>query len=165
MPRVSQPPRKLQFSYRPENPAAPDGKSAKRKKKVFAATDRITSEIQRRFQQSGMERLISHERIFIDAAEGRNFATNDLNELLGAHAADFDIRFSAQHVLLPLHDKIPAASECILRILQGKSANMRMMDQVVRYLQLLFSVPASAASREQQSFSARSRIKLFRAID
>ncbi|KAH7958330.1 hypothetical protein HPB49_000853 [Dermacentor silvarum] len=111
-----------------------------------------------------MERLISLERILTDASEGRNFAANDLNELLGAHVADYDIsRLSAQLVLLPtlLRDEGPAASERILQILQGKSADMRkMMDQVVRYLQLVFSVPASAASGER-SFSALRRVKTF----
>ncbi|KAH7941685.1 hypothetical protein HPB49_016076 [Dermacentor silvarum] len=36
----------------------------------------------------------------------------------------------------------------------------KMMDQVVRYLQLVFSVPASAASGER-SFSALRRVKTF----
>ncbi|XP_077491949.1 uncharacterized protein LOC144102594 [Amblyomma americanum] len=78
--------------------------------------------------------------------------------------ANFDTsRLSAQLVLLPtlLRDQGPAASERILQILQGKSADMReMMDQVVRYLQLMFSVPASAASGER-SFSALRRVKTF----
>ncbi|KAH7978921.1 hypothetical protein HPB49_007431 [Dermacentor silvarum] len=109
-----------------------------------------------------MERLISLERILTDAAECRNFAPNDLKEFLGAHVADFDIsRLSAQLVLLPtlLRDEGPAASKRILQILQGKSADMRkMIDQVVRYLQLVFSVPASAASGVR-SFSALRRVK------
>ncbi|KAH7986281.1 hypothetical protein HPB49_026043 [Dermacentor silvarum] len=83
-----------------------------------------------------MEQLISLERILTDAAEGRSFAANDLNELLGAHATDFDkSRLSAKLVLLPtfLRDKGPAVSERILQILQGKSADMRkMMEEVVR---------------------------------
>ncbi|KAH7966797.1 hypothetical protein HPB49_019603 [Dermacentor silvarum] len=99
-----------------------------------------------------MEQLISLERILTDAAEGRKFAAHDLNELLGVHAADFDIRRLSAHVVLPptlLRDKRPAASERISRILQRKSADMRkMMDEVVRYLQLVFSVPVSAASGE-----------------
>ncbi|KAH7978899.1 hypothetical protein HPB49_007249 [Dermacentor silvarum] len=36
----------------------------------------------------------------------------------------------------------------------------KMMDQVVRYLQLVFSVPASAAL-EERSFSALMRVKAF----
>ncbi|KAH7971371.1 hypothetical protein HPB49_022855 [Dermacentor silvarum] len=111
-----------------------------------------------------MEQLISLKRILTDAAEGRNFATNDLNDLSGAHAADFDVsRLSAQLVLLPtlLRDEGPAGSERILRILQGKSSGMRnMMDEVVRYLQFVFPVPTSAASGEP-SFSALRRVKTF----
>ncbi|KAH7973444.1 hypothetical protein HPB49_001002 [Dermacentor silvarum] len=59
-----------------------------------------------------------------------------------------------------LRDESPAASERILQILQEKkSADMRkMMDQVVRYLQLTFSVPASTASGER-SFSALRRVE------
>ncbi|KAH7958858.1 hypothetical protein HPB49_005997 [Dermacentor silvarum] len=109
-----------------------------------------------------MEHLISLGRILSVATEGRNFTANYLNELLGAHAADSDIkRLSAQLVLLPtlLRDEGPAASERILQILQGKSADTRrMMDQAVRYLQLVFSVPASAASGER-SFAALRRVK------
>ncbi|KAH7938177.1 hypothetical protein HPB49_021299 [Dermacentor silvarum] len=111
-----------------------------------------------------MEQLISLKRILTDATEGRNFATSDPNELLGAHAVHFDVsRLSAQLVLLPtlLRDEGPAASEHILQILQGKSSDMRnMMDEVVPYLQLVFSVPASAASGEQ-SFSVVRRVKTF----
>ncbi|KAH7949747.1 hypothetical protein HPB49_014964 [Dermacentor silvarum] len=111
-----------------------------------------------------MEHLISLERILTDAAEGQNFAANDLNELLAAHAADFDIsRLSAQLVLFLtlLRDEGLAVSERILQILQGKSADMhKMMDQFVRYLQLVFSVIASAASGER-SLSALRRVKTF----
>ncbi|KAH7979585.1 hypothetical protein HPB49_009986 [Dermacentor silvarum] len=131
--------------------------SPHREKVFFAAIDRITSNIRRRFEQPGNQQLNSLERILTDAAEGRNFAASDLNELLGAHAADFDIsRLSAQLVLLPtlLRDGGPPASERILQILLGKSADMRkMMDQVVQYLQLVFSAPASTVSGER-SFSA-----------
>lgn len=53
-----------------------------------------------------------------------------------AAISDFNIsRLSAQIVLLPtlLRYEGPAASERIVHILQGKSADMRkMMDQVVR---------------------------------
>ncbi|KAG0432304.1 hypothetical protein HPB47_020971 [Ixodes persulcatus] len=96
--------------------------------------------IRRRFEQPGMEQLIGLERIFADAAEGRYFAADDLKDLLGVRAADFDIsRLSAQLVLLPA-----APAERILQILQGKSADLQeMMDEVVRYLQLVFSVPAT----------------------
>ncbi|CAN7983570.1 unnamed protein product [Ixodes hexagonus] len=163
VPRVSQPPRRLQFTDKPQEPAALDTKSSQRKE-FFAAIDRITNEIRRRFEQPGMEQLIGLEHIFADAAEGRYFAADDLKDLLGVHAADFDIsRLSAQLVLLPtlLRDEGPAASERILQILQGKSADLQeMMDQVVRYLQLVFSVPASAASGER-SFSALRRVKTF----
>ncbi|KAH7974584.1 hypothetical protein HPB49_017188 [Dermacentor silvarum] len=100
--------------------------SRHRENSFVAAIDRIASEIRRLFEQPGMEQLISLERISTDAAEGRNFAANDLNELLRAHSADFDIsRDSAQLVLLPtlLRDEGPAASERILQILQAKSAD------------------------------------------
>ncbi|KAH7958944.1 hypothetical protein HPB49_006794 [Dermacentor silvarum] len=111
-----------------------------------------------------MEKLINLERTLTDAADGRNFAANNLNELLGAHAADFDIsRVSAQLVHLPklLRDEGPAGSERNLDILQGKSADIRkMMDKVVRYLQLVFSALASAASG-QRSFSAVRRVRTF----
>ncbi|KAH9371871.1 hypothetical protein HPB48_012978 [Haemaphysalis longicornis] len=163
VPRVSQPPRRLQFTDKTREPAALDTKSSQRKE-FFAAIDRIPNEIRRRFEQPGMEQLIGLERIFADAAEGRYFAADDLKDLLGVHAADFDIsRLSAQLVLLPtlLCDEGPATSERILQILQGKSADLReMMGQVVRYLQLVFSVPASAASGER-SFSALRRVKTF----
>ncbi|KAH9368570.1 hypothetical protein HPB48_022158 [Haemaphysalis longicornis] len=89
---------------------------------------------------------------------------NDLNEHLGAHAADLDIsRLSVQHVLLPtlLRGDGPAASERISQILQGKSVDMRkMMNQVVRYPQLMFPVPASEPSGER-SFGALRRVKIF----
>ncbi|KAH9362398.1 hypothetical protein HPB48_020192 [Haemaphysalis longicornis] len=70
VPRVSQPPRRLQFRDKPQEPAALDTKSSQRKE-FFAAIDRITNEIRRRFEQPGMEQLIGLERIFADAAEGR----------------------------------------------------------------------------------------------
>ncbi|KAH9382583.1 hypothetical protein HPB48_010343 [Haemaphysalis longicornis] len=62
VPRVSQPPRRLQFTDKPREPAALDTKSSQRKE-FFAAIDRITNEIRRRFEQPGMEQLIGLERI------------------------------------------------------------------------------------------------------
>ncbi|KAH7955120.1 hypothetical protein HPB49_024589 [Dermacentor silvarum] len=140
--------------YKPEEPAALDGKSSQRR--VFC---RYRSYYQRDQQ------LISLKRISTDAAEGRNFAANDQNELLGAHAADFDItRLSVQLVLLPtlLRDESPAASERILQILPRKSAGMRkMMYQVVRYLQLVFSVAASGCFRRAIFQCSEARKNIF----
>ncbi|KAH9384441.1 hypothetical protein HPB48_026448 [Haemaphysalis longicornis] len=61
--RGGQPPRRLQFTDKPQEPAALDTKSVT-EKEFFAAIDRITNEIRRRFEQPGMEQLIGLERIF-----------------------------------------------------------------------------------------------------
>lgn len=80
------------------------------------------------------------------------------------HAVDFDLcRLSAQFLLLPtlLHDADSTTSLGILKMLQSKPENIReLMDQVVRYVQLLLSIPASVASGER-SFSALRRVKTY----
>ena len=111
-----------------------------------------------------MKQLVKLETTLINAAGGRQFTTGDLKEALGVHACDFDLaRLSAQLLLLPalLCNLGSLTIDAILRTLQAKSDEIRdLLDQVVKYMQLLLSVPASVASGER-SFSALRRIKTY----
>ncbi|KAH7950308.1 hypothetical protein HPB49_022174 [Dermacentor silvarum] len=81
------------------------------------------------------KQLISLERTLTHAAEGRNFAANDLNELLGAHAADFYVsRLSAQLVLLPtlVCDEDEAETTLLLLHVHKKRAAELYLDAVMK---------------------------------
>ncbi|XP_077554221.1 zinc finger MYM-type protein 1-like isoform X3 [Haemaphysalis longicornis] len=165
-PRVSRPakpPRRYEATDRPVQPVTLDVKAALRKE-YFAAADRIMNETQRRFEQPGMLQLVKLEGILASAAKGTQFTADGLKASLGVHAVDFDLcRLSAQFLLLPtlLHDADSTTSLGILKMLQSKPENIReLMDQVVRYVQLLLSIPASVASGER-SFSALRRVKTY----
>lgn len=134
------------------------------RKEVFAAVDTITGEMNRRFQQPGMEKLAQLELTLKDAARRKLFTADDLREALGDHAADFQLcRLSAQFVLLaPLLSHLDTITvQSIVQVLQEKAESVcELLDQVVKYLYLLLPVPASAASGER-SFSALRHIKTY----
>ncbi|XP_077507912.1 uncharacterized protein LOC144119056 [Amblyomma americanum] len=108
-----------------------------------------------------MEQLVKLEDILTSAAVCSRYTADELEAALGVHAANFDLcRLSAQFMLLStlLNGADSTTTLGILEILQRESQNIReLMDQVVRYAQLLFSIPASVASGER-SFSALRRI-------
>ncbi|CAN7980597.1 unnamed protein product [Ixodes pacificus] len=161
--RPSKPPMRYEATDRPAQPVALDTKAALRKE-YFTAADRIISETRQRFQQPGMEQLVKLEDILISAAGGLQFTADKLETALGVHAVDFDLcRLSAQFLLLPtlVRNAGSIATLNILEVLQKGSENIRLLlDQVVRYVQLLLSVPASAASGER-SFSGLRRVKTY----
>ncbi|XP_077499466.1 uncharacterized protein LOC144110444 [Amblyomma americanum] len=111
-----------------------------------------------------MEQLVKLEYILTSAAGGSQHTADELEAALGVHAVDFDLcRLSAQFMLLStiLNSADSTTTLGILEILQRESQNiLELMDQVVRYVQLLFSIPASVASGER-SFSALRRIKTY----
>ncbi|XP_077503184.1 uncharacterized protein LOC144113750 [Amblyomma americanum] len=111
-----------------------------------------------------MEQLVKLEDILNSAAGGSRYTADELEAALGDHAVDFDLcRLSAQFMLLSalLNGADSATTLGILEILQRESQNIReLMDQVVRYVQLRFSIPASVAS-EERCFSALRRIKTY----
>ncbi|KAH9361306.1 hypothetical protein HPB48_006868 [Haemaphysalis longicornis] len=161
--RPAKPPRRYEATDRPVQPVTLDVKAALRKE-YFAAADRIINETQRRFEQPGVEQLVKLEVILASAAGGTQFTANGLKAALGVHTVGFDLcRLSAQFLLLPtlLHDADSTTSLGILKRLQSKPENIReLMDQVVRYVQLLLSVPSSVPSGER-SFSAVCRVKTY----
>ncbi|XP_077486729.1 uncharacterized protein LOC144098037 [Amblyomma americanum] len=111
-----------------------------------------------------MKQLVILEDILTSAAGGSRYTADELEAALGVHAVDFDLcRLSAQFILLStlINGSDSTATLVILEILQRESQNIReLMHQVVRYVQLLFSIPASVAFRER-SFSALRRIKTY----
>ncbi|XP_077523073.1 uncharacterized protein LOC144133880 [Amblyomma americanum] len=111
-----------------------------------------------------MEQLVKQEDILTSAAGVSRYTADQLEAALGVHAVDFDLcRISAQFMLLStlLNGADSTATRGILEILQRESQNIReLTDQVVRYVQLLFFIPASVASGER-SFGVLRRIKTY----
>ncbi|EEC11763.1 conserved hypothetical protein [Ixodes scapularis] len=108
-----------------------------------------------------MERLATLENVLIHAAAGQHFSAERLRDELGSHAPDFELgRLGAQLMLLPT---IPAAPikkvEDVVQALNENSQTVRnLLDQVAALVELLLTVPASAATGER-SFSALKRVQ------
>ncbi|XP_029833870.3 uncharacterized protein LOC115318299 [Ixodes scapularis] len=103
-----------------------------------------------------MKQLVKLESTLFNAAGGRQFTTDELKEALAVHAC-------AQLLLSPdlLCNLDSLTIDAIFRTLQAKSDEIRdLLDQVVKYTKLLYSVPASVAS-EERSLSALCRIKTY----
>lgn len=111
-----------------------------------------------------MDTLVNLELTLINAAKGQEYTPDELRKNLGRHTDDFALpRLSAQFMLLsPLLSEVNTVTvESIIDVLQKKSEGVReIFDEVIKYLQLLLSIPASVASGEH-SFSALRRIKMY----
>ncbi|CAN7977147.1 unnamed protein product [Ixodes persulcatus] len=130
----------------------------------FAAVDCVTSEIKSRFDQPGMELLVKLECTLVSGARGQRFNAEELKEALGVHGSDFDLdRLNAQLVLLPtvLSGIEVTVVDDVAEALKAQSRTvLNLLDQVVRLVQLLLTVPASAASGER-SFGALRRVNTY----
>lgn len=111
-----------------------------------------------------MGTLVNLELTLTNAASGQDYTPDEFRKNLGRHADDFALsRLSAQFMLLsPLLSEVDTVTvESIIDVLQKKSEGVReIFDEVIKYLQLLLSIPASVASGER-SFSALRRIKTY----
>lgn len=158
-PKVTRPTR----PQSPSEPAALVSKTTMRKE-FFTAIDRMMSKIQCQFKQPGIDKLVNLERTLTNAARGQAYAPDELQKNLGTHGDDFMLpRLSVELTLLPsLLSKVDTATvESIIHVPQKKSEGvLEIFDQVMKYLQLLLSTPATAASGEC-SFSALRQIKTY----
>ncbi|KAM7313089.1 zinc finger MYM-type protein 1-like [Ixodes scapularis] len=159
-PRPAKPPARFEQTSTPARPAVLDAKTRLRKE-YSAAIDCVTSEISSRFDQPGMERLATLENVLIHTAAGQHFSAERLRDELGSHAPDFELgRLGAQLMLLPTISAAPMKKvEDLVQALNENSQTVRnLLDQVVALLELLLTVPASAATGER-SFSALERVQ------
>ncbi|KAH7935599.1 hypothetical protein HPB52_010338 [Rhipicephalus sanguineus] len=161
--RRVKPPTRFEHSIKPAPPVVLDAKT-KLRKEFFAAVDCVTSEIKNRFDQPGMDYLAKLECAIVNSTRGQRLTEEALKEALGVHSTDFDLdRLAAQLLLLPTVISGAGVNtvEDVAEQLRSESQTVRnLLDQVVKLVQLLLTVPASAASGER-SFSALRRVKTY----
>lgn len=103
------------------------------------------------------------ERILLDQHFQDHSTTTDLENALGNHAEDFNLRkLSAQIIMLRSlsetpFDSVTSVAECLLKESSGVRA---MLSEVVKLVQLIITLPPSVASAER-SFSVLRRIKTY----
>ncbi|XP_040063052.2 zinc finger MYM-type protein 1-like [Ixodes scapularis] len=161
--RTVKPPTRFEQTKTPTSPVVLDAK-ANLRKEFFAAVDCVTSEIKSRFDQPGMELLVKLESTLVSVARGQRFNAKELKEALGVHGSDFDLdRLNAQLVLLSTvlsGTEVNVVDDVAEALTEQSPTVLNLLDQVVRLVQLLLTVPASAASGER-SFSALRRVKTY----
>ncbi|KAL1467640.1 hypothetical protein MTO96_042026 [Rhipicephalus appendiculatus] len=161
--RIRKAPRRFEAT---DNAAAPAQLTSdeKLRQEFYVILDRLINEVQRRFTQSGFDTLVRLEEILNTSAAGSPPSFANLKQQLGVHASDFDLdRLHAQLLMLPsiAGDLQQCNVHSIARRISVESSVVRdLMDQVVRLLILILTVPASAASSER-SFSGLRRLKTY----
>ena len=167
-PRQSRPPKRLEHC---ENPALPATLTAREslRRRFFEAMDLVSSEIRRRFQQPGLERLEKLENLLLGKEEDVCLArvreifktVGDCNEDGSAGDIDPDT-LAAQLGMMRQCSTIPQPAASISNVVsviieQGRLCQ-EMLSEVLRLAVRILVVPMSGALAER-SFSALCRIK------
>ncbi|KAJ8882282.1 hypothetical protein PR048_018770 [Dryococelus australis] len=130
-------------------------------------TDIITNELQPRFQQPGAETLVNLGKILIIAAEGKTISADELPTIFHKYKINSDfntLKLSAQLVMLPTITgdrdcegviSVSSLAECFKNQPKTTSA---LLDEVVRLIALLLTVPTSSVPAER-SFSSLKHVK------
>ena len=167
-PRQSRPPKRLEQCENPAPPATFTAKTSMRRS-FFEAMDLVSSEIVRRFQQPGLERLEKLENLLLGKekdvcpARVREILTSvgDCNEDGTAGDFDPDVLAAQLGMMRQCHTiPLPAASAGdVASIIMGQGRLCQeMLSEVLRLAARILVVPMSGASAER-SFSALCRIK------
>ena len=132
-----------------------------RLRKDFASVlDWVKSELNRRFDQPGMNQMIQLEKILF---AGGPRDSEELKVALGIHATDFDVdKLSSQ---LKLSDTMFGASKTLEEFADGLILSPTMvreglLDLVTLLVTLLLTMPATSTTCER-SFSGLKRLKTF----
>ncbi|KAL4149855.1 hypothetical protein QTP88_003706 [Uroleucon formosanum] len=163
-PRVCKPPAKLEYSTTRTPPANIDKKVALRKE-FFALIDCLLNELNERFTQSGLDKVVSMETILMRSINRDKIEISEIKKLLGIHVTDFNVdQLTAQLIMLPniLNSDNPSATiKYIVEIFKMLPETSRqLMNQVERLIILLYTIPAASATPER-SFSGLRRLKTY----
>jgi len=163
-PRVCKPPAKLEYSTTRTPPANIDKKVALRKE-FFALIDCLLNELNERFTQSGLDKVVSMETILMRSINRDKIEISEIKKLLGIHVTDFNVdQLAAQLIMLPniLNSDNPSATiKDIVEIFKMLPETSRqLMNQVERLIILLYTIPAASATPER-SFSGLRRLKTY----
>lgn len=144
----------------------------------------MTSELERRFNQEGMKRLINLENIILEAVEGKCWEVGHLKDALEIYSEDFNLdKLKSQLVFLPTvvsKEKLNSVSNVrkgkssvfknqdnninisnVVKILQNESLTVHaMLDEVKKLIMLILTVPATSVCAER-SFSALRRLQMY----
>jgi len=156
-PRRRVPPRRL-GEVGGHAPAAVLTEKDRLRQKYISVLDWTKTELDRRFNQPGMQQLIKLESIIL-ANPPPN--AEDLETTLGLHAEDFDIpQLAAQlfiaKTVVPSHEKTVREYADFFKDLAAITRTM--LNELERLIILILTVPATSASCER-SFSALRRVK------
>ncbi|KAL4143687.1 hypothetical protein QTP88_005991 [Uroleucon formosanum] len=163
-PRVCKPPAKLEYSTTCTPPANIDKKVALRKE-FFALIDCLLNELNERFTQSGLDKVVSMETILMRSINRDKIEISEIKKLLGIHVTDFNVdQLAVQLIMLPniLNSDNPSATiKDIVEIFKMLPETSRqLMNQVERLIILLYTIPAASATPER-SFSGLRRLKTY----
>ncbi|KAG0439809.1 hypothetical protein HPB47_016521, partial [Ixodes persulcatus] len=161
--RVRKPHRRLEATDNP-TPLVQLHLNQKLRQGFYAVVDPLINEVQRRFTQEGFDMLLRLEQILVVSTKGKALSSERLKERLGIHAADFFLdQLRAQLLMLPTitSGQEPCNALSIGEKLGRESATVRdLMNQVVRLVILVLTVPTSTATSER-SFSGLRRLKTY----
>lgn len=123
----------------------------------------LIQELKNRFDQEGLKILVQLEEILLWAVEGKVPDCDVLHEKLGPFSEDFDV--DQLHMQLRFVKNLPGkkANNCLelAEVLSNESGTVKdMLQEVIKLLILVMTLPASAATAER-SFSVLRRLKTY----
>jgi len=154
----------LEYSTTRTPPGNIDKRVALRKE-FFALIDCLLNELNERFTQSELDKVISMESILMRSINRDKIEISEIKKLLGIHVTDFNIdQLAAQLIMLPniLNSDNPSATiKDIVEIFKMlPETSSQLMNQVKRIIILLYTIPAASATPER-SFSGLRRLKTY----
>jgi len=162
--RVCKPLAKLEYSNTRTPPININEKVAL-KKEFFALIDCLLNELNERFTQSGLDKVVSMETILIRTINREKIELSEIKKLLGIHVTDFNVdQLAARLIMLPniLNSDNPSATiKDIVEIFKMLPETSRqLLNQVERLIILLYTILA-ASSTSQRLFSGLRRLKAY----
>lgn len=131
------------------------------RQEFFEILDLLVNELKSRFDQEGFHVLVRLEEILLKAGRGEVPESHILQQKLGLFADDFDIdilKTQLQFVKKLSKEKFTTCSSLAAQLSAESDTVKNMLDQVIKLVELVMTIPASSASAER-SFSALRRLK------
>lgn len=156
MPRARAPPKR--FSGRA--PAVQLLPRESLRQKFISVLDWSKNELERRFEQPGMNRLAQLESVLLNRS--KELSASDIQAELGVHATDFDIDSLALQMKIAKKaiPHVKTVREYARELANLPKVSRAMINEVEKLVVLLLTVPATSTSCER-SLSALRRIGTF----
>lgn len=128
------------------------------RQKFISVLDWSKSELKKRFEQPGMNRLVQLESLLLE--NSREISINEIQSELGIFASDFEIDILASQIKiakLVVIPKVMTVKEYAKELANLPQISRKMINQVEKLVVLFLTVPATSTSCER-SFSALQRL-------